>query len=79
MIKCKDNLGTYILDDELNCIGTSEKGVKLVEDLVKLSEPLFRPENGSPTLIVANRLEECGYTIIRKELPLIEQLEDTIF
>lgn len=79
MIYLKDNLEeTYFIDDDLTIKGTSEVGTRIIYAYIEQLKP-FKPENGSPTLLLKNLLEDKGFKIIDFELPIIEQVESIVY
>lgn len=79
MIYCEDKFNEkYIISDNFKVKGSSESGIKIIEILIENLEP-FAPEKGSPTLALVKSLKQNNFKILDSELPIIEQMDDTVF
>lgn len=78
MIYCQDKFEEkYIIDDDFKVKGSANSGIKIIEMLIE--DLSFAPEDGSPTLTLENKLKQNNFKILDLELPIIEQLEDTVY
>lgn len=79
MIYCEDKFGErYIISDNFKVKGSLNSGIKIIEILIEAIEP-FKPENGSPTLALIEKLKQNNFKILDSELPIIEQAEDVVY
>lgn len=79
MIYCEDKFNEkYIISDNFKVKGSLNSGIKIIETLIEALEP-FKPENGSPTLALIEKLKQNNFKILDSELPIIEQAEDVVY
>lgn len=79
MIYCEDKFNEkYIISDNFKVKGSLNSGIKIIEILIESIEP-FKPEKGSPTLALIEKLKQNNFKILDSELPIIEQAEDVVF
>lgn len=76
MIYCENEAGKVLIDDEFN-IKTNKSNYELIKILINDLD--LAPENGSPTLILQEKLKNYGFKILDIKLPVFEDINGMIF
>ena len=79
MIYLEDRFGEkYYISDDFKIGASNKTGLKLIQMAIEELRP-FKPENGSPTLLLIELLKKYNFKVLDYELPIDEQIEGTIF